>query len=99
MALKAPDAVFAELPSVQGWRQDEDSGDVVAVADAKIAAPAITRALVAANADVLSIGESRHSLEDVYLVGGPTLPFVPGRASRRRAREPRNAEGALDHSL
>lgn len=65
--LEAPDAVFVELPGVQGWRQDADGGYVVAVTDAKIAAPAITRALVAANADVLSIGESRHSLEDVYL--------------------------------
>ncbi len=27
----------------------------------------MTRALVAAGADVLSIAESRHSLEDVYL--------------------------------
>ena len=32
-----------------------------------MAAPAVTRALVEAGADVLSIGESRHSLEDVYL--------------------------------
>jgi len=29
--------------------------------------PAVTRALVAAGADVLSIGEKQHSLEDVYL--------------------------------
>ena len=31
------------------------------------AAPAVTRALVAAGADVLSIAEPRHTLEDVYL--------------------------------
>jgi hypothetical protein len=31
------------------------------------AAPAVTRALVTAGADVLSIAESRRSLEDVYL--------------------------------
>ena len=37
------------------------------VSDAAVAAPAVTRALVSAGADVLSIGESRHSLEDVYL--------------------------------
>ena len=30
-------------------------------------APSVTRALVAAGAAVLSIGETRHSLEDVYL--------------------------------
>ena len=35
--------------------------------DPAAAAPAVTRALVAAEADVLSISETRHSLEDVYL--------------------------------
>ena len=37
------------------------------MSDPAIAAPAVTQALVAAAADVLSISESRHSLEDVYL--------------------------------
>jgi ABC-2 type transport system ATP-binding protein len=37
------------------------------VTDPKVAAPEVTRALVAAGADVLSIAESQHSLEDVYL--------------------------------
>jgi ABC-2 type transport system ATP-binding protein len=37
------------------------------VTDPAQAAPAVTRALVAAGADVLSVGESRHTLEDVYL--------------------------------
>jgi ABC-2 type transport system ATP-binding protein len=37
------------------------------VSDVLRAAPAVTRALVGAGADVLSITESRHSLEDVYL--------------------------------
>ena len=37
------------------------------MADSSVAAPAVTRALVEAEADVLSIGESHHSLEDVYL--------------------------------
>ena len=32
-----------------------------------MAAPAVNRALVSAGADVLSLGESRHSLQDVYL--------------------------------
>ena len=40
---------------------------ILAVSDANVAAPAATRALVAAGADVLSIAESQHSLEDVYL--------------------------------
>jgi ABC-2 type transport system ATP-binding protein len=39
----------------------------VAVSDPDLAAPALARALVAAGADILSIAESRHSLEDIYL--------------------------------
>jgi hypothetical protein len=37
------------------------------VSETAVAAPAVTRALVAAGADVVSISESHHSLEDVYL--------------------------------
>jgi ABC-2 type transport system ATP-binding protein len=37
------------------------------VTDIEVAAPAVTRALVGAGADVLSIAQERHSLEDVYL--------------------------------
>jgi ABC-2 type transport system ATP-binding protein len=37
------------------------------VSDPELAAPAVARALVAADADILSIAESRHSLQDVYL--------------------------------
>ena len=59
--------IFGGLPAVDGWRQDGAAAYVVVVSDAKVAAPAITRALVAGGADVLSIGESHHSLEDVYL--------------------------------
>jgi ABC-2 type transport system ATP-binding protein len=40
---------------------------VLSVSDIRRAAPAVTRALVAAGADVLSIAQSRHTLEDVYL--------------------------------
>jgi ABC-2 type transport system ATP-binding protein len=43
------------------------AGYVLTVSDPAQAAPAVTRALVAAGADVLAIAESRHSLEDVYL--------------------------------
>jgi ABC-2 type transport system ATP-binding protein len=65
--LPDPDHVFGGLPAVDGWRQDGPGGYVVTVSDPVVAAPAVTRALVEAGADVLSIGESRHSLEDVYL--------------------------------
>jgi ABC-2 type transport system ATP-binding protein len=43
------------------------AGYVLTVSDPVQAAPPVTRALVAAGADVLSIAESRHTLEDVYL--------------------------------
>jgi ABC-2 type transport system ATP-binding protein len=65
--LADPDHVFVGLPGVDGWRHDGPAGYVVAVSESTVAAPAVTRALVDAGADVLSIGESRHSLEDVYL--------------------------------
>jgi len=65
--LPEPGGVFAGLPAVDGWRQDGPATYVLAVSESAVAAPAVTRALVAAGADVLSIGESHHSLEDVYL--------------------------------
>jgi ABC-2 type transport system ATP-binding protein len=65
--LPDPDRVFAGLPAVEGWQQADDGGYVVAVSNGDVAAPAITRAVVAAGADVLAIGESHHSLEEVYL--------------------------------
>jgi ABC-2 type transport system ATP-binding protein len=65
--LPEPGRVFAGLPAVGGWREDGPAAYVLAVSDSTVAAPAVTRALVAAGADVLAISELRHSLEDVYL--------------------------------
>jgi ABC-2 type transport system ATP-binding protein len=65
--LANPAAVFGGLPGVESWQADGDGTYVLPVTDAAVAAPAVTRALVAAGADVLSLGESQHSLEDVYL--------------------------------
>ena len=65
--IQDPAKMFAALPAVESWRQDEDGRYLLAVSDATVAAPPLTRALVSAGADVLSIGESAHSLEDVYL--------------------------------
>ena len=78
--LADPGKVFAGLPAVQGWQTADQPGGqsadqparksagyVLTVSDPAQAAPAVTRALVAAGADVLSIAESQHSLEDVYL--------------------------------
>ena len=71
--LPEPGRVFAGLPAVTAWHEDGPAAYVLAVSDAAVAAPAVTRALVAAGADVLSIGERSHSLEDVYLelIGEP----------------------------
>ena len=76
-ALPDPDRVFGGLPAVQGWETADPpgvpqagegpAGYLLTVSDAAKAAPAVTRALVGAGADVLSIAQSRHSLEDVYL--------------------------------
>jgi ABC-2 type transport system ATP-binding protein len=64
--LGSPDAVFA-VEGVDSWRGEDENGYVLTVSDSRIAAPEVTRALVAAGADVLSLSEGQHSLEDVYL--------------------------------
>ena len=64
--LASPETVFA-VDGVEGWRSDGSAHYVLTVADTRVAAPAVTRALVAAGADVLSVAETQHSLEDVYL--------------------------------
>jgi len=78
--LPDPEAVFKGLPSVTSWQQVPPAqpaqssppggalaGYLLAVKDPVQAAPAVTRALVAAGADVLQIAEQRASLEEVYL--------------------------------
>ena len=70
--LPEPGWVFGGLSAVQGWQaagppDGGPAGYVLTVSDVAQAAPAVTRALVAAGADVLSIAQSRHTLEDVYL--------------------------------
>lgn len=64
--LAAPEAVFA-VAGVDSWRADDATRYTLTVSDSRAAAPAVTRALVAAGADVLSLAEVHHSLEDVYL--------------------------------
>jgi ABC-2 type transport system ATP-binding protein len=64
--LDDPRAVLGALPEVEGWGQTP-SGYTLTVSDPDLAAPALARALVGAGADILSIAESHHSLEDVYL--------------------------------
>jgi ABC-2 type transport system ATP-binding protein len=67
VALAEPDRVFGGISAVDGWSEDGTASYVLGVSDVIVAAPVVTRALVEAGADVLSIGESRRSLEDVYL--------------------------------
>lgn len=66
-SLANPGFVFGGLPGVDGWEASASGGYELAVSDPEIAAPAVARALVAAGADILSLAESRHSLEDIYL--------------------------------
>jgi ABC-2 type transport system ATP-binding protein len=70
--LADPERTFKGLPGVTSWRNGTDGANgrseyELTVADLDAAAPAATRALVEAGADVLSIGQERRSLEDVYL--------------------------------
>jgi ABC-2 type transport system ATP-binding protein len=65
--LPEPARVFDDLPGCRGWEQVGPTSYALVVSDLAVAAPAVARALVAADADVLSIAETRHSLEDVYL--------------------------------
>jgi ABC-2 type transport system ATP-binding protein len=65
--LPEPGRVLSGLPAVQSWREEHPGAYALTVADPTVAAPAATRALVAAGADVLAIAESSHSLEDIYL--------------------------------
>ncbi|MBV9795235.1 MAG: ABC transporter ATP-binding protein [Actinobacteria bacterium] len=72
--LDRPDQVFGGLPGVESWQADVATGDgagpagyQLAVSDPVQDAPAVIRALVTAGADVVSAGEPRASLGDVYL--------------------------------
>jgi ABC-2 type transport system ATP-binding protein len=66
--LADPKAVFGTVRELEGWERVPSAGAyTLAVSDPDIAAPAVARALVGADADILSIAESRHRREDVYL--------------------------------
>jgi len=52
---------------VRRWSKGDGWIYELTVSDPTAAAPALARALVAAGADVLSIRQVQHSLEDVYL--------------------------------
>ncbi len=64
--LEDPQGVLDGVPGVEGWEQTP-AGYTLAVSDPDLAAPEVARALVGAGVDLLSLAESHHSLEDVYL--------------------------------
>ncbi|MDR1998733.1 MAG: ABC transporter ATP-binding protein, partial [Frankiaceae bacterium] len=80
--LPDPAAVLGAVPGVRGWTLADPAaasgpapgpargpaaGYTLDVDDPEAAAPQVARALVNAGADILSLAESRHSLEDIYL--------------------------------
>jgi ABC-2 type transport system ATP-binding protein len=65
--LADPGSVFGGVPGVESWEAQPPSSYLLTVPDPDAAAPGVARALVNAGADILSLTESRHSLEDVYL--------------------------------
>lgn len=65
--LPDPDALFGGIAGIDSWSADALASYILTVTDPAALAPTVTRALVAADTDVMSISESRHSLEDVYL--------------------------------
>jgi ABC-2 type transport system ATP-binding protein len=65
--LADPEQLFGAIAGVEGWQEEAEASYLLTVSDPRQAAPEVTRTLVGAGADVLSIGEAQHSLEDVYL--------------------------------
>ncbi len=59
--------VFDRLPEVKSWVKQPSGSYLLTVTDPDVAAPTVARALVNSGADILSIAESQHSLEEVYL--------------------------------
>ena len=65
--LATPEALFGSVASVEAWSTQGSSTYLLSVANTRAAAPEVARAMVRAGADIVSIAESRHSLEDVYM--------------------------------
>ena len=76
--LSDPGVVFGGIASVENWRTIEPGNYELSVTNPGVAAPEVNRKLVANGADVLFLGESRHSLEDVYLAMiGKDVEVIP----------------------
>lgn len=65
--VRDPEQFFTGIPGVDGWRAEGPASYVLSVSEPRATAPEVARALVHCGADVVSIAETKHSLEDVYL--------------------------------
>jgi len=65
--LTDPASLFSRVPSVVTWQSPETCTYTLTVSDLATAAPEVTRDLIQAGANILSVSEAQHSLEDVYL--------------------------------
>jgi ABC-2 type transport system ATP-binding protein len=65
--LSHPAQLFIRIPAVESWCCEDPGSYTLTVSDPRVAAPEVIRRLVSTGADVLSISETQHSLEDVYL--------------------------------
>jgi ABC-2 type transport system ATP-binding protein len=62
----AQEAAVRALPSVKSVDREDDRL-ILALDDPDAMTPAVVSALVGAGAEIQSVGEERHSLEEVYL--------------------------------
>jgi ABC-2 type transport system ATP-binding protein len=62
-----PEQFFTGIKGVESCHVDSGTSYVLSVSEPRVAAPEVVRSLVNAGADVLSIRETQHTLEDVYL--------------------------------
>jgi ABC-2 type transport system ATP-binding protein len=65
--VKDPERLFTGIKGVESWRSEGPASYVLSVSEPRAAAPEVVRSLVNAGAEVLAIGETQHSLEEVYL--------------------------------
>jgi ABC-2 type transport system ATP-binding protein len=65
--LKDPEQLFTSIRGIESWQAEDHTSYVLWVSEPRATAPEVVRGLVAAGANVLTIGETQHSLEDVYL--------------------------------
>ncbi|MHB8512270.1 MAG: ABC transporter ATP-binding protein [Actinomycetota bacterium] len=62
-----PDRVFTKAIGVRAWHSSQECHYTLEVNDPTEAAPSVARALVRAGSDIIKLGESHRSLEDVFL--------------------------------